>query len=204
MKFSVILSKLHKTHIFLKLKITIICFFRASSKGIHSTFMNKSTFRSGNYAPYFHTSQHLTALRDSMNFCCNIDVFVSEKRYGNLINKHRDSLSILWHEHLKSIGGIDHLKPAGIFKPSEETKRLIRIGVPDIYRSTVWQQTSLSHITKCKYGENYYFDLLHQLSIMKEQEKKNTKSLNHAQESSHGEYRPSKDHRVSRRKVCYC
>ena len=47
---------------------------------------------------------------------------------------------------LHVLGGPENLKPAGIFKPSDDLKVMVRRGVPVAYRSLVWQKLSLSSL----------------------------------------------------------
>lgn len=65
-----------------------------------------------------------------------------------------------WVSYLKSIGGPENLKPAGIFKPSEDLKRMVRRGIPVAFRPLLWQHISLCTHYRARYPKNYYAHLL--------------------------------------------
>jgi hypothetical protein len=72
---------------------------------------------------------------------------------------------IEWVQYLKSIGGIENLKPGGIYKPSSDLKTIVRRGIPVAYRSVVWQKISLSSLLKAKYPIDYYSTLLSKIPL---------------------------------------
>ena len=67
---------------------------------------------------------------------------------------------IEWVGYLKSIGGPENLKPAGVFKPSPDLKAIVRRGIPVAYRASVWQKISLSSLHRSQFPTTYYKSLL--------------------------------------------
>lgn len=66
-----------------------------------------------------------------------------------------------WVDYLKAIGGVENLKPAGIFKPSQDLKFMVRRGIPAAYRAAIWKKISLSSLLQQKhFPPNYYQSLL--------------------------------------------
>lgn len=59
------------------------------------------------------------------------------------VMKERD---MEWVEYLKSIGGPENLKPAGVFKPSNDLKMLVRRGIPVAYRALLWPKLAQSSL----------------------------------------------------------
>ena len=105
--------------------------------------------------------------KDMFGFNRTLGYLLSERTQ---INKHGERLTtrdIEWVEYLKSIGGVNNLKPAGIFKPNKELKSMVRRGIPVAFRPVVWQQISLASIHRRQFSTDYYTSLLnrvHELS----------------------------------------
>jgi hypothetical protein len=47
-----------------------------------------------------------------------------------------------WVNFLKSVGGLDGLKPSGAMEPSQVLRTMCRRGIPAAYRGRVWMYTS--------------------------------------------------------------
>ncbi len=62
--------------------------------------------------------------------------------------------------YLKAIGGVENLKPAGVYKPSLELKEIIRRGIPIAFRPTVWMKISLASQHRRAFPDDYYSYLL--------------------------------------------
>ena len=58
--------------------------------------------------------------------------------------------------YLKSIGGLENLKPVGVFKPSPVLKDLVRKGVPMAFRPSVWLHCSLASNHRKVFSADYY------------------------------------------------
>jgi hypothetical protein len=84
----------------------------------------------------------------------------SEKEFSKLQSELIEERDKEWNTYLKSVGGLDGLKPAGNFKPSTELKQKIRRGIPVAWRGSVWQKVSLSSLYKAQHPVNYYQNLL--------------------------------------------
>lgn len=141
---------------------------RNDMEEIFAVFMSIKTYYFGNYSSYLKDYPPLTRLRDSMNFECSWDSFVSERKYFEDRKGLNDRIDIAWHDYLKSIGGIDNMKPAGVFPPSRDLRSLVRSGVPAAFRPFIWQRISLSSNCKVYYGEDYYFTLRRRLTLQEQ------------------------------------
>jgi hypothetical protein len=102
---------------------------------------------------------------DILGFNCSFKYQVDEQAFRNSQNNIMTQRDIEWVQYLKSIGGIENLKPGGIFKPSKDLKNFVRRGVPVAYRSVVWQKISLSSLLRAKYPVNYYATLLSRIPL---------------------------------------
>jgi hypothetical protein len=65
-----------------------------------------------------------------------------------------------WITFLKSIGGIDNLKPFAHYCPSVKLKLMVRRGIPAAFRSLLWKQISLYNHFQSKFPKDYYSSLL--------------------------------------------
>lgn len=97
---------------------------------------------------------------DMLGFNCSFEYKLDERAFraasfNATIQRDRE-----WVEYLKSIGGPENLKPAGIFKPSPDLKALVRRGIPVAFRASVWQRISLSTVYRAQFPANYYESLL--------------------------------------------
>lgn len=95
-----------------------------------------------------------------LGFGCSFEYQAEERalRQANTETIHQRDME--WVAYLKSIGGPENLKPAGIFRPSKDLKALVRRGIPVAFRALVWQKISLSHLYKLQFPATYYSDLL--------------------------------------------
>jgi hypothetical protein len=98
--------------------------------------------------------------KDLLGFTCSFEYLVNEIKFRNSQLELINNRDLEWVEYLKSIGGPENLKPAGVFKPSKDLKAIVRRGVPVAYRAVVWHKISLSYLNKIKYPEKYYETLL--------------------------------------------
>ena len=92
------------------------------------------------------------------------DQYYSLKQIQDIIT-NRD---LQWISYLKSIGGPDHIKPAGIHRSSEPLKSLVRRGIPVAFRAIIWQKISLSSIHRSQYPIDYYKTLVKNISQLNE------------------------------------
>lgn len=101
-----------------------------------------------------------TTCKDIYGFNCTFEYQEYEKEYNASqvhITTQRD---IEWVGYLKSIGGPENLKPAGVFKPSPDLKAIVRRGIPVAFRASVWQKISLSSLQRSQFPVTYYKTLL--------------------------------------------
>ena len=94
--------------------------------------------------------------KDIFGFLRTGDYLRLEKQYKFNNTKYFVQRDLEWIQYLKSIGGTDNLKPAGIFKPNYRLKQLVRRGIPVAFRSIIWQQTSLCSLHRRLYSEDYF------------------------------------------------
>ena len=97
---------------------------------------------------------------DMLGFNCSFEYRLDERAFRASHFNVTNQRDVEWVEYLKSIGGPENLKPAGIFKPSPDLKAIVRRGIPVAFRSTVWQRISLSSIHRLRFPANYYDSLL--------------------------------------------
>jgi hypothetical protein len=93
---------------------------------------------------------------DLFGFNCSFEYQKYEQEFHSthgLVTSQRD---IEWVGYLKSIGGPENLKPAGIFKPSPDLKAIVRKGIPVAFRPIVWQKISLSSLHRLQFPADYY------------------------------------------------
>jgi hypothetical protein len=98
--------------------------------------------------------------RDMYGFARTKEYVAAEKKLNSAkvgINLQRDTE---WCEYLKAIGGCENLKPAGVFRSSDDLKAMCRRGIPAAYRASVWQHISLSTANRSRYPAGYYQHLL--------------------------------------------
>lgn len=65
-----------------------------------------------------------------------------------------------WIDYLKSVGGPENLKAAGIFKSDRTLKIMVRRGIPAAFRSSIWQKISLSSMHRLGFPSNYFLSLV--------------------------------------------
>lgn len=102
--------------------------------------------------------------KDLFGFNCTFEYQAYEREFRAAqvhITTQRD---IEWVGYLKSIGGPENLKPAGVFKPSADLKAIVRRGIPVAYRACAWQKLSLSSLHKSQFPPGYYNSLLQRVS----------------------------------------
>lgn len=95
-----------------------------------------------------------------LGFNCSFEYRLDEMAFRNTHLNTTTQRDMEWVAYLKSIGGPENLKPAGIFKPSPDLKAIVRRGIPVAFRSTVWQRISLSSIHRLQFPADYYSSLL--------------------------------------------
>lgn len=97
---------------------------------------------------------------DLYGFLRDKDYLLTEKKYHQLEAKNTNIRDLEWFGYLKSIGGAENLKRAGIFEPSNDLKQLVRRGIPTAYRALVWSRISLSSVHRAAYSSDYYTTLV--------------------------------------------
>ena len=125
-------------------------------------FLNPQTYPIDLYVKKLEMSGKIQ--KDLLGFNCTFDYKLKEQMAlttNALVTNQRD---IEWVAYLKSIGGPENLKPAGIYKPSKDLKLLVRRGIPVAYRALVWQKISLSSLNRLQYPIDYYSDLLSRIA----------------------------------------
>lgn len=100
---------------------------------------------------------------DMLGFNCSFEYKLDERAFRAANFNATRQRDLEWVEYLKSIGGPENLKPAGIFKPSADLKAIVRRGIPVAFRATVWQRISLSSVYRAQFPANYYETLLSRL-----------------------------------------
>eukprot|EP01038_Epipyxis_sp_PR26KG_P005733 gene5733-7917_t len=98
--------------------------------------------------------------QDFLGFNCSFEYLVNEIAFRNSTLHVINQRDLEWVDYLKSIGGPEGLKPAGVFKPSKDLKEMVRRGIPVAFRALVWQKISLSSINRLNYPQDYYQSLL--------------------------------------------
>lgn len=102
-------------------------------------------------------------MKDLLGFNCTPKYHFSEREFHASQMAHTARRDLEWVGYLKSIGGPENLKPAGVYRPSPDLKAIVRRGIPVAYRSLVWQKISLSSLHRLQYPSNYYANLLNRL-----------------------------------------
>jgi len=98
--------------------------------------------------------------KDTFGFSRTVEYLLAEKNAARMQKVLRQQRDLDFVSYLKSIGGVENLKPGGIFKPSRDLKRLVRRGVPIAFRPTVWMHVSLANVHKRSFPLMYYSSLL--------------------------------------------
>lgn len=101
---------------------------------------------------------------DLLGFNCTFEYLEYEKTLHAAQMHLTSQRDVEWVGYLKSIGGPENLKPAGVFKPSPDLKAIVRRGIPVAYRASVWQKISLSSLLRSQFPATYYKDLLAKVS----------------------------------------
>jgi hypothetical protein len=97
---------------------------------------------------------------DLLGFTCSPEEHLLERHYQVINSNYLQSRDLEWVNYLKSIGGVENLKPAGVFKPLKDLKQMVRKGIPVAYRAAIWPKISLSAIYRLQFPTNYYTLLL--------------------------------------------
>lgn len=97
---------------------------------------------------------------DMFGFNRKLDYLISERRFINNYSQVFSQRDLAWVDYLKSIGGPDNLKPAGVFRSNPLLKQLVRRGIPVAYRPLIWQKISLSSLHRREFPANYFSNLL--------------------------------------------
>ena len=98
--------------------------------------------------------------KDSFGFLRTVEYLLAEKSAARAQETLRQQRDLEFVSYLKSIGGVENLKPGGIFRPSRDLKLLVRRGVPIAFRPTVWMHISLASVHRRTFPANYYSALL--------------------------------------------
>ena len=101
-----------------------------------------------------------TAQIDLFGFNCSFEYQEYERAFHAAQMQQTSQRDLEWVGYLKSIGGPENLKPAGVYKPSADLKAIVRRGIPVAYRALVWQKISLSSLHRLQFPEDYYETLL--------------------------------------------
>jgi len=122
------------------------------------------------YNDYIKNNSNSTKkLTDIYGFIRNESYMLQDQYYA--LKQIQDIITnrdLQWISYLKSIGGPDNIKPAGIFKSSEPLKSLVRRGIPVAFRAIIWQKISLSSIHRSQYPSDYYKTLVKNISQLNE------------------------------------
>lgn len=102
--------------------------------------------------------------KDLFGFNCTFEYQEYERAFYAAQMHITTQRDIEWVGYLKSIGGPENLKPAGVFKPSADLKAIVRRGIPVAYRASVWQKISLSSLHRSQFPATYYKTLLQRVS----------------------------------------
>jgi len=94
--------------------------------------------------------------KDIYGFLRTIEYLEDERRQIESQADHVRQRDLEWVSYLKSIGGLDNLKPSGNFESNRQLKLLVRRGVPSAYRAKVWLQISLASRKRLQYDLTYY------------------------------------------------
>lgn len=97
---------------------------------------------------------------DLLGFRCTPQYRIDEQQFFASQSSITSQRDMEWVEYLKSIGGADNLKPAGIFKPTKDLKAIVQRGIPVAFRALVWQKISLSSLHRLRYPSTYFAQLL--------------------------------------------
>lgn len=104
---------------------------------------------------------------DLLGFSCSAEDYLREKEHNRLSANHFKQRDQEWVEYLKSIGGAENLKPAGVFKPSADLKAMCRRGIPVAFRCLIWQKISMCSLYRLQFPRDYYKTLLGRVSEIK-------------------------------------
>jgi hypothetical protein len=97
---------------------------------------------------------------DMLGFNSSVEEILSEQALRQQTRVTTMQRDLEWVDYLKSIGGPENLKPAGIYKASPDLKAMVRRGIPVAFRALIWPRISLSSIHRIKYPKDYYQQLL--------------------------------------------
>jgi hypothetical protein len=100
-----------------------------------------------------------------LGFTCSPEEHLIERHYQLLNSNYIQSRDLEWVNYLKGIGGIENLKPAGIYKPFRDLKQMVRLGIPVAYRAAIWPKISMSCIYRLQFPTNYYETLLERSKV---------------------------------------
>jgi len=100
---------------------------------------------------------------DLLGFNCSFAYHLDELSRYSRQHDGQNRRDVEWVGYLKSIGGAENLKPAGVFKPSRDLRDMVRRGVPAAYRPLVWQKISLCSVLRREFPDKFYDSLLSKL-----------------------------------------
>lgn len=132
--------------------------YRKEGNSRKLTFLNRNKYSIDLFITKLQLNQQVQT--DLLGFVCSPEDSIIEKQYQYLNSTYLQSRDLEWVNYLKSIGGIENLKPAGIFKPYKDLKFMVRKGIPVAYRASIWPKISLSSIYRLQFPKNYYEVLL--------------------------------------------
>ena len=96
--------------------------------------------------------------RDKFGFRRNVDYIILGKDKEKELSSRAAVRDEAFVAYLKSIGGTQNLKPAGVFKCSDELKDVLRRGIPIAYKAAVWTEISLASVHRKNFPPEYYED----------------------------------------------
>lgn len=112
------------------------------------------------------TSSGNIILRDLFGFHCSLEEHKAAIELHRQTSELRDQRDREWVEYLKSIGGPENLKPAGIYKPSKDLKAMVRRGIPAAFRASAWPRISQSNLYRLEFPPNHYQLLISRLDLV--------------------------------------
>lgn len=95
-----------------------------------------------------------------LGFSSSVEEILSEQAHRQQTQNVTMQRDMEWVDYLKSIGGAENLKPAGIYKPSQDLKLIVRRGIPVAFRALIWPRISLSALHRLNYPKDHYAQLL--------------------------------------------
>lgn len=98
--------------------------------------------------------------KDMFGFVRTAEYLLVEKQHKLSKMKVWTQRDLEWIQYLKSIGGPENLKPAGVFQSCPQLKALVRRGIPVAFRSVIWPNISLSKLVRRRFQSDHYSQLV--------------------------------------------